>query len=144
VNKQSDFRRISEAAEHLGVSPNPLRNGQNAGKPSVHRHPVYVRPFDDVCMGAGRTKKKPPIKSPNLQAFVERVSQTLKHEALNGFCVVSEQHQDSIHRAAADRRNRQRAIQAGITSRRCGTRIIRRSWIWRSTNSSAIPSSAGT
>ncbi|QDU47380.1 Helix-turn-helix domain protein [Symmachiella dynata] len=35
-----DFLRISEAAEYLGVSPNTLRNWENAGKIAVHRHPV--------------------------------------------------------------------------------------------------------
>lgn len=35
-----DFLRISEAAEHLGVSPNTLRNWENAGKIAAHRHPV--------------------------------------------------------------------------------------------------------
>ena len=35
-----DFLRISEAAEYLGVSPNTLRNWENAGKIADHRHPV--------------------------------------------------------------------------------------------------------
>lgn len=35
-----DFLRISEAAEYLGVSPNTLRNWENAGKIVAHRHPV--------------------------------------------------------------------------------------------------------
>lgn len=35
-----DFMRISEAAEYLGVSPNTLRNWENAGKIAAHRHPV--------------------------------------------------------------------------------------------------------
>ena len=35
-----DFLRISEAAEYLGVSPNTLRNWENAGKIPAHRHPV--------------------------------------------------------------------------------------------------------
>ncbi len=35
-----DFLRISEAAEYLGVSPNTLRNWQNAGKVVAVRHPV--------------------------------------------------------------------------------------------------------
>lgn len=35
-----DFWRISEAAEYLGVSPNTLRNWENAGKIAAHRHPV--------------------------------------------------------------------------------------------------------
>lgn len=34
------FLRISEAAEYLGVSPNTLRNWENAGKIAAHRHPV--------------------------------------------------------------------------------------------------------
>ena len=40
MNKLSDYLRISEAAEYLGVSPNTLRNWQNAGKIDAHRHPV--------------------------------------------------------------------------------------------------------
>ena len=38
--KLSDFLRISEAAEYLGVSANTLRNWENAGKIAAHRHPV--------------------------------------------------------------------------------------------------------
>ena len=38
--KLSDYLRISEAAEYLGVSPNTLRNWENAGKIAAHRHPV--------------------------------------------------------------------------------------------------------
>jgi MerR family copper efflux transcriptional regulator len=40
VTKLRDFLRISEAAEHLGVSPNTLRNWERAGKVTAHRHPV--------------------------------------------------------------------------------------------------------
>lgn len=40
VDKLRDYLRISEAAEHLGVSPNTLRNWENAGKIVAHRHPV--------------------------------------------------------------------------------------------------------
>lgn len=40
VNKLKDFLRITEAAEYLGVSPNTLRNWENAGKIAAHRHPV--------------------------------------------------------------------------------------------------------
>ena len=38
--KLSDYLRISEAAEWLGVSPNTLRNWVNAGKVAAIRHPV--------------------------------------------------------------------------------------------------------
>jgi len=40
VQNLRDFLRISEAAEYLGVSPNTLRNWENAGKIAAHRHPV--------------------------------------------------------------------------------------------------------
>ena len=40
MTKLSDYLRISEAAEHLGVSPNTLRNWESAGKIAAHRHPV--------------------------------------------------------------------------------------------------------
>jgi MerR family copper efflux transcriptional regulator len=40
VENLRDFLRISEAADYLGVSPNTLRNWENAGKIAAHRHPV--------------------------------------------------------------------------------------------------------
>ena len=46
--------------------------------------------------------------SPNLQAFVERVIQTLKHEVLNAFCVVNERHLDHVRWVSQDCYNHQR------------------------------------
>lgn len=40
MDKLKDFLRISEAAEYLGVSPNTLRNWENAGRIMAHRHPI--------------------------------------------------------------------------------------------------------
>jgi MerR family copper efflux transcriptional regulator len=40
VFKLRDYLRISDAAEYLGVSPNTLRNWENAGKVVAVRHPV--------------------------------------------------------------------------------------------------------
>jgi excisionase family DNA binding protein len=40
VVKLRDYLRISQAAEYLGVSPNTLRNWENAGKVVAVRHPV--------------------------------------------------------------------------------------------------------
>ena len=62
----------------------------------------YVDSFDDVFRSVGCKIKKTSPRSPNLQAFVERVIQTLTHELLNGFCVVSEQHPDCFLRVGAD------------------------------------------
>ena len=40
MTKLSEYLRISESPEYLGVSPNTLRNWQNAGKIVAHRHPM--------------------------------------------------------------------------------------------------------
>ena len=40
MEKLRNYLRIAEAAEYLGVSPNTLRNWENAGKLLAHRHPV--------------------------------------------------------------------------------------------------------
>jgi len=40
VEKLSDYMRVAEAAEYLGVSPNTLRNWVNAGKIDAVRHPL--------------------------------------------------------------------------------------------------------
>jgi putative transposase len=62
----------------------------------------YVDSFDEVFRSTGCKIKKTPARSPNLQAFVERVIQTLKHEILNAFCVISEQHLDRILHVSQD------------------------------------------
>ncbi len=40
MQKLRNHLRISEAAAYLGVSPNTLRNWENAGKVVAVRHPV--------------------------------------------------------------------------------------------------------
>ena len=40
MQKLREYLRISDAAKYLGVSPNTLRNWQNAGKVEAVRHPV--------------------------------------------------------------------------------------------------------
>jgi len=52
----------------------------------------YPKTFDDVFTTPTCKVKRNVTASPNLEAHVERVIQTLKHEVLNGFCVVNEQH----------------------------------------------------
>ncbi len=40
MEKLSDYMRVAEAADYLGVSPNTLRNWVNAGKIAAVRHPL--------------------------------------------------------------------------------------------------------
>ncbi len=68
----------------------------------------YVQTFDEVIQSTGGTIKKTPARSPNLQAFVERVIQTLKHEVLNGFCIVSDAHLNHILKVTQDWYNHRR------------------------------------
>jgi putative transposase len=68
----------------------------------------YIDSFDEVFRSTGCMIKKTPARSPNLQAFVERVIQTLKHEVLNAFCVVSEKHLDHILYVSQDWYNKRR------------------------------------
>lgn len=66
------------------------------------RDTKYDAAFDEVFTSSGREIKITPVKSPNLQAFVELVIQTIEHEVLYAFCVVSEEHLNYILRATMD------------------------------------------
>ncbi len=68
----------------------------------------YVDSFDEIVRSTGGKIKLTPIRSPNLQAHVERVIQTIKHEVLNAFCIVSNQHLDGILRTTQDWYNKRR------------------------------------
>jgi MerR family transcriptional regulator, copper efflux regulator len=64
--KLRDYLRISDAAEYLGVSPNTLRNWENAGKIVAHRHPVnHYRLF----------------RRQDLDALLKRVERSARHSA---------------------------------------------------------------
>lgn len=72
----------------------------------------YTTAFDNVFQSTGCAIKVTPVRSPNLQAHVERVIQTLKHEVLNAFCVVSEKHLDHLLRVAQGWYNHRRGHSA--------------------------------
>jgi len=61
---------------------------------------------------ARRGAKRITPRSPNLQAHVERVIQTLKHEVLYAFCIVSNRHMDHILRTAMHWYNERRGHSA--------------------------------
>ena len=67
--KLSDYLRISEAAEYLGVSPNTLRNWARAGKIVAHRHPVnayrlFKREELDALLNQAQRSGEPPKNTP--------------------------------------------------------------------------------
>ena len=66
MEKLSNYLRISDASEYLGVSPNTLRNWVNAGKIAAIRHPVndyrlFKREDLDALLNqvAAASKKRP-------------------------------------------------------------------------------------
>jgi excisionase family DNA binding protein len=69
VDNLRDFLRISEAAEYLGVSPNTLRNWENAGKIAAHRHPVNgyrlfkKEDLDALLLQLQEGRREPPKQS---------------------------------------------------------------------------------
>ncbi len=69
MDKLKDFLRISEAAEYLGVSPNTLRNWENAGKIAAHRHPVnHYRLFKQEELDALLDQVREPSSSAKRKA----------------------------------------------------------------------------
>ena len=63
----------------------------------VHdRDTKFSAEFKDAMKAAGIQCKKLPVRSPNLNARVERVIQTIKHEALNHFIVLGREHLDYL------------------------------------------------
>ena len=72
----------------------------------------YTDSFDEVFRSSGAKIKKITPASPNLQAHVERVIQTIKHEILNGFVVVSNQQLDYILRVGSEWYNKRRGHSA--------------------------------
>ncbi|WP_417745645.1 integrase core domain-containing protein [Rosistilla oblonga] len=76
----------------------------------------YVASFDTVFKTTGCGVTITPARSPNLQAFVERVIQTLKHEVLNASCVGSEKQLDHVLRVNEDWYNHRRGAFGAGTS----------------------------
>lgn len=72
----------------------------------------YVESFDNVFKSRTCKVKLTPIRSPNLQAHVERVIQTIKHEVLNAFCIVSNSHLNHLLSVTQDWYNYRRGHSA--------------------------------
>ena len=63
MDKLSDYMRVTEAADYVGVSPNTLRNWVNAGKIAAVRHPVNAYRL---------------FKREDLDALLKKVAVTIK------------------------------------------------------------------
>lgn len=76
-------------AEDVGLSPKQI----------IHnRDTKFAAQFDEILKSEGCEVKETTPLSPNLQAHVERAIQTLKHECLNAFVVISQKHLNYIVR----------------------------------------------
>ena len=68
--KLDSFLTVAEAAEHLGVSPNTIRNWGRDGKIKEHRHPINnyrlfkAADLDKLLKKANQPSSKKKPKSP--------------------------------------------------------------------------------
>lgn len=90
-------------AEDIGLEPKRLMHDRDT---------KFTKEFAEIIKSSGCVIKKRPIRSPNWQAHVERVVQTLKHEVLNEFVVVSEKHLNHICREGQTWYNNERGHSA--------------------------------
>ena len=90
-------------SEDIGLEPEILMHDRDT---------KFTKEFDESMISTGCEIKKTPIRSPNLQAHVERVVQTLKHVVLDEFVVVSEKHLNQICREAQTWYNNERGHSA--------------------------------
>lgn len=96
-------RKFLMHAEDMNLSPEIL----------IHdRDTKFTKEFDNIVRSSGCKIQKTPIQSPNLQAHVERVVQTIKQEVLNEFVVVSEKHLNHICRESRTWYNDERGHSA--------------------------------
>jgi len=72
----------------------------------------YVAAFDAVFTSMDCKVKRTTPMSPNLQAHIERAIQTIKHEVLNAFCIVSDAHLNHLLRVTQDWYNHRRGHSA--------------------------------
>ena len=72
----------------------------------------YVADFDALFESTGCTIKRTAYRSPNLQAHIERVIQTIKHKVVNAFCIVSDANLNHILRTTMRWYNERRGHSA--------------------------------
>jgi len=53
---------------------------------------MFINEFDDTLLGAGVKVKRVGPRAPNMNAFIERWIQSIKHEVLNHFIICGEEH----------------------------------------------------
>jgi len=72
----------------------------------------YTDSYDEVFKSNGCTVQRNTPESPNLQAHAERVIQTIKHEILHGFVIITNQQLDVILRRGSEWYNTRRGHSA--------------------------------
>lgn len=72
----------------------------------------FSRRFDEVLTSSGVEIKRTAPMSPNLRAHVERFIQSLKHECLNKFVIVTPRHLNHVNREWRRHYNRERPHSA--------------------------------
>ena len=72
----------------------------------------FTSMFDSIMKAEGIEMCPLPVRSPNLNAFIERFIQTLKIECLSRFVILGEKHSNYLTREFVDYYHRQRPHQS--------------------------------
>jgi putative transposase len=86
--------------------------GLEAGRLIHDRDGKFVTMFDDILNSAGIEVTKLPIRSPNLNAHMERFVQTIKHECLSHFVILGHRHLNYLVTEFVDYYHKQRPHQS--------------------------------
>lgn len=73
------------------------------------RDTKFSAEFRETMKDSGVTLVKLPVRSPNLNAYCERVIQTIRHECLNHFIIFGHKHLDYLLSRFVDHYNKRRA-----------------------------------
>lgn len=82
--------------------------GERIGPVLRDRDTKFGRSFDAALARAGAAALQLPIRSPNLNAHVERVIQTIRHECLDHFVVMGRRHMNHLLAEFTRHYNRER------------------------------------
>lgn len=86
--------------------------GLETGRLLRDRDGKFVTMFDDILNSAGIEVTMLPVRSPNLNAHMERFVQTIKHECLSHFVILSHRHLNYLVTEFVDYYHKQRPHQS--------------------------------
>jgi putative transposase len=121
MTAQPDGRWVAQQARNLAMELTD--RGEKATHLLKDGDTKFTEGFDEVFKSEGIKVKRLPYRSPNLNAYAERVIQSFKHECLDQFVVFGERHLEHLVREYEHHYNTVRPHQ-GIGNRTIGITVL--------------------